>query len=153
MSTLNHNKMYTLQRNNKTLSTYHQNMHYIIGFKKVTLARKVHYNIHPEPKVLIVRNTNYNTDTVPFDLALSIDTTAELLIPKAPVEKVPEDGVRGLRDIDFHLAHFDEDYFLSFPVSKNLGIVLASDVYEETEEEFIFKAMVIDPIMIYNMEQ
>ena len=48
--------MYTICRGNKTVSVKSDNKDYIIGFNKILIAKSVQYNIHPEPKIILLRS-------------------------------------------------------------------------------------------------
>ena len=134
--------MYTLKLGNKTVSINHQDRHYIIGFKSIFMARKVHYNMSPEPVFLLLSN---KTIKIPkeqgFLDVLTIDYNATLSISKCK-------GTiwEPMNDIGYHLEEHERDAFLSFPIKKQLGIIMPYELIEETPEKFMFKSYVIDPI-------
>jgi hypothetical protein len=143
-SYINASKVYTLQQKDRTLSVVHKKRNYVIGFKNVTTARKVHYFINPEPKLLLICN-EYIEKQVEMhnqNITIHIDPKATLFIPK----------MRGsfldpMNDANFHMSHHKEDEFLRFPFEKNLGIIMPYELFEESDDEFIFKAVVVDPII------
>lgn len=138
-------KVYTLKRGSKTVSLVHKSVHYVIGFNKTTLARKVMYNLHPEPEFTLVRDNGISLgpDLLKagfVDLELNIDVGATLFIPKCK-----GDILHPLNDGGYHLSYVAEDDFLMYPVSKNLGIVMPTEIFDEDNDEYVFKAFVMDP--------
>lgn len=134
--------MYTIKQKNKTLSVYHEHKHFVIGFKTALLARKVHYNIHPDPKMTLVRSIEPIdlSPKVDFDISLILDVASTLFIPKCKgsIWEPMNDGM-------FHVDKMQEIEFYNLPISSNLGIIVPYKLEDETNEEFMFKAYVVEP--------
>ena len=130
--------IYTLQQKDRTLSILHKKRNYVIGFKNVIMARKVHYFMHPEPKLLLLCNDYLEKDV--DNVKIHIDPKGTLFIPK-----MNGSFLDPMNDGNFHMAHHKEAEFLSFPFVKNLGIIMPYDLIEESEDEFIFRSVVVDP--------
>jgi hypothetical protein len=137
--------MYTLKLGNKTMSVLHKEKHYIIGFNNVKLARKVHYSIHPHPNFLLVRGTDIDLskDLNEFNISLNLDTSANLYI-----RKMNGSVWDPMNDSGFHLHAYKEEEFLLFPIQKQLGIIVPYRIEEESENEFMLRAYIIDPAEI-----
>jgi len=139
--------VYTLKIKNKTVSLQYKKHHYIIGFKNVLFARKVHYSLHPEPKFTIVRDNDIDLSKhlseEGYDISLNIDPNATLFIPKCVGTSLDP-----MNDVGIHLNKHSENEFLTYPITKHLGIIMPYKLYEENEDEFIFKSVVIDPILL-----
>lgn len=139
--------MYLLKQGNKTLSLKHYDRHYIVGFKTDVMARKVHYSIHPEPKLIIVRDENVLHGKILksmglTDMNLNLDVNATLFIPKCKGSTLEP-----MNDGGFHLSKVSYESFLLYPFVNNVGIIMPYKLEEENEYEFMFKAQVIDPHM------
>lgn len=134
--------IHTLRQGNKTVSINHRRKHYLLGFQTAITARKVHYSMHPEPKFTLIRENDIDLskDLEEVDIKLTIDTSATLFIPKCKgsIHDPMNDG-------GYHLDRVLESDFLLYPVTKNLGIVVPYVLECEDENEFMFKAYVIDP--------
>jgi hypothetical protein len=53
-----------------------------------------------------------------------------------------------MNDGGFHLHQYSEDEFMRLPIEKQLGIIVPYDLQEESDEEFMFKAYVVEPVII-----
>lgn len=125
--------MYTLKLGNKTMSLSHKNKFYVIGFKNALQARKVQYSIHPDFKFILLR------DTDKVNKELIYDDNATLFIPKCFGNTLlPEN------DVGLHLQ--EEKDFLSFPVTKQLGIIVAHTLIDEDKNEFVYKSLLFESI-------
>jgi len=137
-------RIHTIARGPKTLSVFHRDKYYIFGFKKASEARTIISNIHPEPDFTLVRT--HNIDLGPhlkkegFDVSLEMDIAATLYIPKCKGSVL-----HPINDGGFHIHSYMEDDFITFPISKNLGIVMPYDLLNENEDEYVYKAFVMDP--------
>lgn len=137
-------KIYTICRGNKTVSMVHRNNHYVFGFRKATEARRVLHNLHPEPKFDLLRESDIDltkdlASSGIHDLSLNLDVAATLFVPK--FRGSPMDP---LNDGAYHMDQHVEDDFLMFPVTKNLGIVMAHHLLDETKDEFVYRVLVLD---------
>lgn len=139
------NKIYTINLKNKTISAFHQERHYVIGFSKISMARKVHYSLHPEPNLLILRDTNIDLRDdlakMGYEAPLKLDVNATIFIPKLQGAFLDP-----MNDTGYHIEDMPEKDFLELPVKKNLGIVMPYKLTHECQEELVFKAYVIDPL-------
>lgn len=132
--------MYLLKRGSKTLSMKYNDRHYIVGFKTVLMARKVHYSMHPEPKLVMVRDDNVTHGIT--NININLDVNATLFIPKCKGNVLDP-----MNDGSFHLSKVSYDNFLLYPFANNIGIIMPYNLEDENEFEFMFKAHVIDPNM------
>lgn len=132
--------MYTICRGSKTVSVNSNNINYVIGFKSLSYVKKVQYNIHPEPKIILLKSNTQIVKNEGLAIDITIDNEATLFI-----EKHLGDALDPLNDGGFHINTSKIDDFVLYPYSKNIGIILPFDLLDETENEFIFKSIVIDP--------
>ena len=140
------NKVYTICRGNKTISIVHRNQNYVIGFRKPLEVRRVLYSMHPEPKFDLVRDHDISLDgdlenVGIFGMSLNIDVSATLFIPKCKGSILEP-----MNDGGFHVDNHSEESFLMFPIEKNLGIIMPYLLFHENDDEFLFKAAVLDPM-------
>lgn len=158
-STTNSAKTYVLKRGSTTLSVKHADQHYVIGFKSPMIARKVHYNLHPDPvgslrversRVIDVTseikeglkdyNISFACDTV------HIDTQATLFIPK----HLAGGPLDPLNDTGMHLETVDSTDFLMYPFERNVGIIMPYALLEERVHEYLFWSHLIEPCSDYD---
>lgn len=124
--------MYTLKLGNKTMSLTNNNKLYVIGFKNALHTRKVQYSIHPEFKFTLLRDDVKLKDDLVYD-------NVTLFIPKCIGSTLlPEN------DVGLHLK--EEKDFLSFPVIKQLGIIVAHTLIDEDKNEFVYKSLLFESI-------
>ena len=135
--------MFSLKIGNKTMSMLHYQKHYVIGFKNLTIARKVQYTIETNPTLDIVRGDDIKFERTfgDVDLIINLDTTASLFISKCSGSRWD-----AINDIGYHLHEYKDEEFFLLPFEKNLGIIVAYNIKEETDDEFMFDSYVIDPI-------
>lgn len=125
--------MYTLKLGNKTMSLTNNSKFYVIGFQNALHARKVQYSIHSDFNFTLLRDDNKQKDKLIYD------DNATLFIPKCIGSTLlPEN------DIGLHLQ--EEKDFLSFPVTKQLGIIVAHTLIDEDNNEFVYKSLVFESI-------
>lgn len=141
----NVSNIYTLQKGNKHICVYHKKHDYVIGFKNITHARKVNYAIHINPTPLLLRDTNIDLHQdlydEGYDLHLTLDVNSTLFIPKnhtSTIDPIYDGGI-------CMYGHKDSD-FLKLPIENKQGIVIPYKLIDETDEEFMFKSYVIDPL-------
>jgi hypothetical protein len=139
-------RIFTIKQGNKTLSLPHRNSNYVIGFKTAITARKVYYSLDPNPKFTLVRDQDIflseELNEKGYDINLSIDVGATLFIPKCKGSILEP-----LNDGGYHLNQIPEKEFISYPLDNRLGIIMPYELIEESIEEFIFKACVVDPVI------
>jgi len=138
-------KVYTIKRGYQTLSVIHRSSHYVLGFRKAILARRVIHNLHPEPKFTIIRDDSIDlgpklVDAGFHDIVLNIDVKATIFVPK-----LKGDPLDPMNDAGFHMSHHTEEEFIMFPITKNLGVIIPTELQEENDDEYMFKALVMDP--------
>ena len=158
LSLRNSSKGYILKRKNQTLGlTEHHGdrlRHYVVGFKSVMLARKVHYTIHPDPIIRLERSdfiditTEVNAGLLSFGLNavssnITIDVLSKLYIPKA---EHPGGATAPLNDGGFHLEEQPLEELFMLPFDNNIGIILPTDIEYETPRNIIMSCQVIDPV-------
>ena len=138
-------KIHTIRRGNKTVSVRQSSGEdYVIGFRSPIYARNVLHNMHPEPRILLLRDANNDLGpelNLDEDLVLNLDVSATLYVPKFagnPLDPMNDGG--------FHVHQYTEDEFLMFPFHKNLGTVMPYLLLDETADEFVFKTLVMDPV-------
>jgi hypothetical protein len=112
--------IYTLNQDNKTIGIMHKNKSFIIGSKNIMTIRKIHYSIHPEPKIVLVKSNLY--------------------IPKCKGSILDP-----MNDAKMHLSMMNLNTFCSLPF-KGIGIIMPYNLEYEDEDTFIFKSHVVAPI-------
>lgn len=128
--------VYTVQRGSKSVGFYSGGRPYVIGFSKLTYAKAVQYNMHPEPmdNFQLIPGIQVNSDDC--DLCMFPEST--LFIPK-----LKGDALHPMNDAGFHLKTMNEVNFYTMPILNNVGIILPYKLIEEDECEFTFKANVV----------
>lgn len=150
------NKMHVLKQGNKSVSLVDMQRHYVIGFQSPLMARKVHYNLHPDASerlrveraesIDITRDITQRLEDlgVPFQgECVSIDTRALLFVPK--VMSGGSTATDPANDAGMHLSVVDFAEFMLYPFEHNLGVIMPYDLLHERPHEFIFRSHVIDP--------
>jgi hypothetical protein len=137
--------MFTIQRGNKTVGLMHKNHHFVIGFKSVTHARQVQYHLHPDPTLTLVRGDEIDLRSHLEkkgikQMSLIIDTKATLFLPKFKGTSTDP-----MNDGGYHLNNILYNDFVTYPVTKMVGIIMPYDLVEETAEEFMFRSHLIEP--------
>lgn len=139
-------KVYSLQKGNKMLSVLHRRTEYLVGFSKVMNARKVHYSIHMHPQLILLRDTNIDLHQDLFDkgydLHLTLDVKSTLFIPKNKQKCIDP-----IYDAVFTMVQMEERDFLQLPIKSDKGIVVPYELLDETEDEYMFRSYVIDPLI------
>lgn len=129
--------MFILKQGNKTVGMTHNDRSYVFGFSKVVTARKIQYNLHPEPQFTLIRDP----DLLQTKSGISFDHSSTLFIPKAS-----HDGgsMNPMNDIGLHLSELHQDTFYSLPAI-GVGIIIPYKLKEEDETEFIYDCFTVDP--------
>lgn len=151
-------KGYVLKCKNKVLSVAEYQASrfstYIVGFKNPILARKVHYNMHPEPKLRLERSdviditTDINKGLLEVgtmgltSAQITIDVFSRLYIPKQEERGGP---LLPINDGGFHLEEITVDKLYMMPFDRNIGVILPYDLESETSREIVLMCQVIDP--------
>lgn len=152
-------KSYQLKRKNQSLglsehSADERVRHYIVGFKSVMLARKVHYTMHPDPILRLERGmpinitTDVNTQLDSLGIqqtggTVTIDVLSKLFIPKMQfsggVVYPPNDG-------GFHLHEGDMADLFMLPFENNIGIILPYDMDYEDAHNIVLSCQLVEPV-------
>lgn len=114
--------IYTLNQDNKTIGIINKDKPFIIGTKNIMTIRKIHYSIHPEPKIVLVKSSLY--------------------IPKCKGSILDP-----MNDAKLHLSMMDIKTFSSLPF-KGIGVIIPYNLEYEDEDTFIFNSHVFTPIEI-----
>jgi hypothetical protein len=146
-------KIHVLKQGNKSLSLTYNQRHYVIGFQSTAMARKVHYNLHPDPESRMrierrehvdvtrdVKNGLRELDVLFSAESVTIDTRALLYMPKATNGSILVENDAGI-----HLSTMDYSDFIMYPFENNIGVIMPYDLLYETPFEFTFTSQVIDP--------
>lgn len=126
---------------------------YVIGFESITLARWMHYSLHPEKQLRIERthridvSEDVNTQMLSLGLdtnlqveKLTIDPEAKLIIPK-----MQGSALDPMNDIGLHLDSMMTEDFMMMPFSKRVGIIMPYTIDSEDGESAVLSAHVVDP--------
>ncbi len=154
------NKLYVLKQGNKSLSIVDdicsvRRHHYVIGFGSPLMARKVHYNLRPDPvpdmrieraeRIDVTQQVKEGLDAMGVDFkadSVCIDTRALLFVPKYTT---PGTTLDPQHDAGIHLATMDYSDFMMYPFEHNLGVIMPYELLHERPHEFVFRSHVIDP--------
>lgn len=130
-----------------------RHVHYAIGFASAVLARHVMYCIPPEPQggMGLRRSASHNvTSDVNTGLnelgmpnvsgSVTVDAHATLWLPKLDPALPP-----ALNDGMFHLTELPMEEFLMFPFDRNMGILLAYTMQDETDSQMVLHASLVEP--------
>lgn len=124
--------------------------HYVIGFQNLMLARKVQYNMTPEPCFRLYRRNWENvTDEVnagleslgssQIDGSVVLDTQALLHVPLKDAS-LPDAMNEGM----FHLETVSFEDFLMYPFDKNVGIIMPYNIEKEDGVEIVITSNVVE---------
>lgn len=133
--------IYMLRQGNKTLSVNQRGRPFVVGFQTATTARKVHYSLHPEPVLLLLRDEDH-------DSCVSVDECRGLTVSPAATLFVPKcqgSTLLPMNDGGFHLHSCPEPEFMALPYTHGMGIVVAYKLEDEIDDEFVFKAYAVEP--------
>ena len=125
--------IYTLKQGNKTIGVQNNHKWYIIGFPNITHARAIHYNIAPEPNIVLLKNNPKKSQ------ALTVCMNSSIFIPKHQ-----GDHWHPMNDGNFHIQAMNINDFNKL-VYCNLGIIYAYNLKHEDSNEFTFDAHVFSP--------
>lgn len=147
INAMNSQKVYVICKRSDHLCVYHKRQNYLIAFQNITHARKVQYTINIEPQIMLLRDTNIDLhqDMLKrgYDVRLNLDVNSTLFIPKNKEASVDciDDGL-------FTMHPMTENDFYGFPMQypKARGIVVPYFLIDETDDEFMFRCHVVDPI-------
>jgi hypothetical protein len=130
-------RVYTIKSKNQTIGYKYQvnniDKNLILCFKNVITARKVHYNLHPNPVLEL--------DKVPADGSIvTVDCT--LNIPK-----MEHTGgyLHAMNDGGFYLSESSSEEIHSLPYTANVGLILPYRLDDEDSQKFVFKSIIVSP--------
>lgn len=133
--------VYTIAKDYKTVGFYHKKKPYILGFRNAHIARNIMYRMHPEPLFSLITNQPTLVEDEGHNVELLIDSEATLFIPKSEYNlfTLPEHNL-------YYVNRVNYEEFVMYPYTKNLGVILPYVLIDESEEEFIYRSHVIDPM-------
>lgn len=136
--------IYTIKQQNKVVSVKHASKQYVIGFQNAFITRKVQYTMHPEPEIVLLRDTTFSLHedlkVHGYDIDLRVDVKATLFIPKCIGSTL-----HPMNDGLYHFHTFKFHEFMQLPIKDRLGVVMPYALELEDEHDFMFRACVIDP--------
>jgi hypothetical protein len=134
--------IYTLKQGSKCMGLGLLNKHYIIGFRNATTARNVQYKMCPDMSKTPVFISPSLVDNGEDDQQVPAQARGTLVIPKSSFDG----GVWApMNDGGFHLEKLTYNGFALLPVAMGIGIILSNELVDETDDQFIFKALAIPP--------
>lgn len=129
-----------LKQFGKPLYSQHNQKSYIIGYKNIMNAKKVQYDINFTQSTTILRDEL--EIPVNIDSKMVMDVKATLFIPKA---KRP---LNGLLDGCITVDHYKDREFFRLPIVDKIGVIIAYNLEHEDDDEFIYRAFILDPFLI-----
>jgi hypothetical protein len=140
--------IYMIGLGSKNLSVRSRNVDYVIGFNKVMMARAVHYYLPPYPELSLVRGEDINLSDRLENIGLHnsrlvIDPAVTLFIPKTK-------GTiwHPLNEFGQFLDVKNELEFMTYPMTKGVGIIIPQEIKDETEDEFVIRSFLIEPMSL-----
>ena len=94
-------------------------------------------------------NVSENLANAGFDVPLTLDTNAHLFVPK---NTTGGDIWNPMNDIGWHVSKLEESKFLMLPISHNIGVINPYKLVDESDSEYVFRCVVIDPTNSHNKE-
>ena len=142
---MNTHSIHTLTIDSSPIGLAYGSKRYVIGFGKYLHARKVQYDMcMPLHKALTllpgIEPMRIRHD---IDRILVVDKEATLFITKKNDEKAKVDNVM---DYSICLDRMDENDFMNLPFDGVYGLIIPTILLDESEEEFTFRCVAIDPV-------
>jgi hypothetical protein len=143
--------IYMIGLGSKNLSVRSKSVDYVIGFKNVMLARAIHYSLPPYPQLSIVRGDEVDLTNRLVDIGIGHKNTKLIIDPSATIFIPKTKGTiwHPNNDIGFFLDVKRESEFMTYPMTKGLGIIIPQDITMETDDEFVLKSFLIEPIKAF----
>ncbi len=146
--------VYTLKQSSKTVGFYSNDTPYVLGFRNLMHARKVQYDMKPEPRFQIMRS-----DDVTIRDDISIHFASTIFIPKHSMPsdcdsgstrplfpKVPKRKESSrhdpMKDVGLHLHILKAIEFYGLP-QQGVGIIVPYELLDEDTSEFTFRAHIL----------
>ena len=132
--------LHTLQNSNGfPVQAHYHRKPYMVGFRSVMLARKVHYSMSGcESPILMPGVTPIESPATP---GLIIDMEATLFVPKNKIKYH-----QAIEDYGIHLKSMTEYEFMGIPLRTMTGILIATSVLDENDEELVMRALTVDAL-------
>jgi hypothetical protein len=143
--------MYTLNTPTSRICVKHNTVDYVLAFKSVMLARKVHYQLaqfNDCTKMTLLPSVDKQTHWISTSTKqqvvtkLNTDMVATLFVPKTTTKEYDP-----IMDGGIHLDTMLEQDLYALPQNGLNGIVLPMKVLDETHDEMVLRCMTFDPII------
>lgn len=133
--------IYTLRHNSAAIGCIHKKTNFIVGFKSLNLARKIHYNLqcpdHGMHMMEGIRRLHNN------ELNIEFDVEATLFLPKSRNDRAT---LNAIDDLGIYLDTMDITQFYNIPFKTMTGLIIPLLILDETEEEFVIRSHVLYPV-------
>jgi hypothetical protein len=135
--------VYTLKQGSKTVGFYSNGTPYVIGFRNIIHARKVHYDMKPEPRFQMMMS-----DDVTIKDDVSIHFASTIFIPKHSMLRHHDSGSTRpllddpMKDVGLHLHIQKAIEFYRLP-QQGVGIIMPYELLDEDTNEFTFRAHIL----------
>lgn len=116
----------------------------MVGYRSKPLAKTILKRIELPPKYMLLPDNPVELHDPQTDVRLIIDTNATFFIPKSKHKDVHTMDA-GNPD-PFSIQQVDYHDFLLYPVTHGMGIVMPFFLIMEDENEYVYRAHVIDPL-------
>ena len=121
--------IYTLRNKTENLSLIYNAKKYVVIFKHFVHAHKVQYNITTDCDIKVLNLSNRNSYSYIYGNMM-------LSIPKYKYENIEK---------YFYIKKNNKRDILALPNYKDTGLLLPYSFEDETDNEFIFRTIMIDP--------
>ena len=137
--------IHTINQKSQSIGICINKKNFVVGFDNIKIARRVQYCMHPEPKLSLVRGEDIDmsdkfTENGINGVSLTLDVKSTLFIPKykgSPADPMNDGG--------FHIQNHKQIEFMAYPLTKMIGIIIPYHLLDEDENEFMFRAHLIEP--------
>ena len=126
--------IYTLHYKTKDLSLSYNTKKYVVVFKRLVHAHSVQYNINTDCDVKLLNPL----DKKDFSY---ISGNMMLSIPKYKYENIDELANQEY----FYIKKYEKNEILSLPKYKDTGLIVPYIFEDETDNEFLFRTIMIEP--------
>ena len=120
---------------------------YVIGFNSNLHAAKVRDNIGRIQDIWMPRTA---TENVKNEVNIGLQQlNIDIIVPDVTVETnvllhIPK-KIKNIDNVNLTIEKVDYGQFMLLPFNKYIGIVIANELFDETDEQFIFSSDVVDP--------
>lgn len=121
---------------------------YTVGYRSKQLAQTLLQKMEHPPKYMLLPDNPVELYDPSSDTRLIIDSNATFFIPKAKAAKALKEKGGDIGDLEdlFTIERVDYHDFLLYPVTHGTGIVMPFFLVTEDEDEYVYRAHVIDPL-------